>query len=145
RPEVESIELLAVRAEVAEEAKAQVLVEEDEAAELAVERLDAGPHGGEVVVRREIAQVPLDEELRQADVLLVARRAFAHVGVDDAALVDLQEVEVEDAGGAELPVARLEGGVALEHRQRQDEVVAHEELVGIAEVVGGIRVGGAGT
>src|SRR5262249_57593542 len=131
---VEGGELVMVGAEVTEDPRAQVLVDEDESAEVADELLDAQTSGGEVVVGREVAEVVLDEELGEADVLLVARGPLAHVGVDDAALVHLQEVEVEDAGGAKLPVARLERGVALEHRERQDEVVVEEELVRVAEV-----------
>ena len=59
--------LVAIGRVVAEEADAEVRVGEDEAAEVAVERLRPGADGDEVVVRREVAQLPLVEELLQRE------------------------------------------------------------------------------
>src|ERR1044071_1373587 len=59
--------LEAVGGVVAEQAKTEVRVGEDEAAEVAGERLHAGPERDEVVVRREVAQLALVEDLLQRD------------------------------------------------------------------------------
>src|SRR6185369_17897270 len=93
---------------VAEEARADVRVAEDEAAEVAVERLLADADRGEVVVRREVAQLPFVEELLQRYVLAGAARAAAHVGLDDAVLFDRDAREVRDQCGADALADRLE-------------------------------------
>src|SRR5687768_13453628 len=55
--------LVAIGRPVAEQAEAEVGVGEDEAAEIAGERLDAGAEGNEIVVRPEVSKFALVEEL----------------------------------------------------------------------------------
>ena len=88
--------LVAIGGVVAEDAHAEVRVVEDEAAEVAVERLRADADGDEVVVRREVAQLPFVEELLQREVAVGARRAAADVGLDEAVLAQMDVVEVAD-------------------------------------------------
>ena len=87
--------LVAVGRVVAEEADAEVGVAEDEAAEVADERLRAGADRDEVVVRREVAQLPLVEELLHArgspSVRVVPRRTS---GLTSAVLAQVDVVEV---------------------------------------------------
>ena len=59
------VELVAVGEPRAEQAHAAVDVGEDEAAEVADERLRAGPHRDEVVVGAEVGELRLDEPLLQ--------------------------------------------------------------------------------
>src|SRR5256885_16162083 len=80
--------LEAVRGVVTEEAHAGVGVAEDEAAEVAGERLRAGADGEEVVIRREVAQLPLVPDLLQGQKAVSAPGASAHVRLDDGVLLD---------------------------------------------------------
>src|SRR4051812_48981303 len=50
--------LIAIRGVVAERAHAEVRVVEDEAAEVAVERLRTDADGNEIIVRRQVAELP---------------------------------------------------------------------------------------
>ena len=106
--------LIAIRGVVAEEAHAGVGVAEDEAAEVAGERLRAGADGEEVVVRREVAQLALVPDLLQREKAVGAPGAAPHVGLDDGVLLDAQVVEVGDERCFEPLRGRLERGVAFE-------------------------------
>src|SRR4030095_16235006 len=81
RPEVRGVELLPVGAQVAEEPGAQRAVTEDEAPEVADEVLDSEPRGDEVVVRRQVAEVVLEEQLLEAGEGIVARHPLPAVAV----------------------------------------------------------------
>src|SRR5439155_24380091 len=111
RTEVGEVVLVAVRAVVAEEADAEVVVGENEAAEVAAEALDPRAGGNEVVPRGEIGDVVLDERLLQRDVIVFACRPPGGIDIDRVSLADVDVVDVEDRRQAELPVTRLEGGV----------------------------------
>ena len=115
--------LVAIRGVVAEEAHAEVRVGEDEAAEVAGERLRAGADGDEVVVRREVAQLALVEELLQREAAVGALGAAAHVGLDDGVLLDAHVIEVGDERRFHALRDRLERGVALEEIAGEDEVL----------------------
>ena len=128
---------------VAEQAHAEVGVGEDEAPEIAAERLDPQPHGDEVVVRGEIAELVLAEELLEGGEAAGARDPLAHVDVDGAIFLGVKVVEVVHAGRPERPVAGPKAGIALEQLERENEVLAEEQLVAAAEDVGAIRIGGA--
>ncbi len=62
---------------------------------------------------------------------VVAHRALGRVGVGDANFVDLQARVGEDRGEAELEIGRLERGVALDQRERADQVLG-DHLCGTA-------------
>ena len=143
RAKVDDVELVAVGAEIAEEPGAQVVVAEDEAAEVAGERLDADARRDEVVVGAQVAEVVLDEQLLEAHLAVQAGRALPDVDVDHAGVPGVEVVDVEDRGHTQLPVARPEGRVALEELQGDDEVLIEVELIAGAEELGPSRLRGA--
>ncbi len=143
RTEVGGVELMPIGAQVAEQAEAELVVAEDEAAKVAGERLNARAGRQEVVMGAEIAQVVLDEELLKTHVAVETRGALAHVDVHDAGFLRVQVVEVEHRGDPELPVPRLECGVALEELQRQDEILIEKDLVARPEELGLTAIGRA--
>ncbi len=147
--EERQVELVAVRLVGAEEARAEVGVGEEETAEVAVERLDAGAHRDEVVVRGEVGELQLAEQLLHRDEAVRAAGALAHVGVDDAVLGHAQVVDVRDEARLDPPVDRPEGGVALEQVGRQGDGLGGQELPVTAEELqapgpGGADPGGGG-
>ena len=142
--EVDGVVLIPIRPEVAEQAEAQLVVAEDEAAEVAGEALDTGPGRDEVVVGTDITQVILDEQLLEALEGVVARGALAHVDVHDARLPGVEVVQVEHGRHADFKVPRLEGRVALEETERQDEVLVDEDLIAGAEELRFSGLGRAG-
>src|SRR6266704_2707634 len=60
--EKREVVLVAVRRPVAEQARAEIRIAEDEATEVARKRLRSDPHGYEVIIRREIVQFALVEK-----------------------------------------------------------------------------------
>ena len=133
--EVGDVPLVAVGVAGAEEPDRAVDVEEEEAAEVVIEELVADPDRGEVIVGAGVEQLGLDEGLLQRPELAGTRRPLEHVGADDPELIDRQVVEVERRGEPDLPVGRLERGVAVVEVERQNEEVGGEVLVGPAEEV----------
>ena len=71
-PERGQIVLEAVVVAVAEQADAELLVVEQEAAEIGLERLDADADGIEIVAVRDVAQVIVDEGFLHAEEVVVA-------------------------------------------------------------------------
>ena len=133
--EIHQVELVAIRELRAEEPDAPVDVREQEAAEVGVERLGAGPDRDEVVVGPQVGELVLDERLLKCPDFSRPRRPLEHVG---AGLRQLAEREVADAQGRgqlDPPVDRLEGGVAVEQVEREREEIEREETVGPAEEV----------
>jgi hypothetical protein len=59
-PEVEDVELVAVRLEVAEQPESELVIVEDEAAKITGEALDAGARRDEVVIGADVEQVVLE-------------------------------------------------------------------------------------
>ena len=127
------VPLVAVPAPGAEQPHAEVGVAEQEPAEVAVERLDAGAHRDEVEVGADVEQLDLAERLLQREVLAPPRAAFLRRDVEDVALAHVDVVEVELRRDAERPVARLERGVALEQLEREDRARQHRVLLALAE------------
>ncbi len=116
------------------------LVDEQQAAEIGGERLDADADGVEVVVVGHVAQVLVDEELLHGDDAVVARRALARIDAQHAHLVDLRAVEVDHRHEAKFVVGRPERRVALDQRQAQDQVLVEQRLPVAAELVVGLRI-----
>src|ERR1041384_8167761 len=127
------VELVAVGLQVAEDAHAAVDVVEDEAAEVADERLGAKGHRDEVVVGAEVGDLLLDEPLLHGAEGAQPVAALADVGADDAQLLADHAVEVERGGDLHAPIDWLEAGVAVKEIEVEREVLAEEELAGPAE------------
>ena len=112
--EEDQVELVAVGQARAEDADGAIGVAENEAAEVAGERLRASPDGDEVVVGTQVGDLALHEVFLEGEPGPAARRALAHIGADHAELLHVQVVDVEDRRQLDTPVDRLEGGVAVE-------------------------------
>src|SRR3989441_7899585 len=74
--EVDGVVLIPIRPEVAEQAEAELVVAEDEAAKVAGEGLNPRAGGNEVVVRAEIAEGVIDEQVLAALAGVEARGAL---------------------------------------------------------------------
>ena len=114
------VPLEAARSPRAEQAHARLRILEDEAAEVAEERLDAGADRDEVVARPDLPQLDLADQLLRPDVIVLAVGALRDVDVDDAALAHRQVVVLRPT------VARIlsrpdEAGVPVEHLERQED------------------------
>ena len=140
---VDEVELITVGAQVAEDSGAESVVAEDEATEVAGERLDAETRRDEVVIGAEVAEVVFDEQLLEAHLTVQTRRALPDVDVHHAGVPGAEIVDVEDRRHAQLPVAWPEGRVALEELQGNDEVLIEEELITGTEEVGATGLIGA--
>src|SRR5262249_47416816 len=112
--EPDEVELVAIREVVAKEAHAAVDVAEDEAAEVADERLAARANGQKIIVGRQVGDLVFGEPLLQREERAIADGAAPDIGADDAELVDLQRVDVERRRQLDAPVDRTERGIALE-------------------------------
>ncbi len=135
--EVGEVELVLVVPEGAEDARAEVVVGVDEAAEVRDERLDADAHGDGVVVRVHVFELHLGEGFLEGELPVGARRAAPRVDVQDALLARADVVR-DAEGGREFdgPLARLEGRVAAEHLKRELEDLIEGEHLGLAEGLG---------
>ena len=114
--EVCEVELIAVVSERAEEACAEVVVGEDEAAEVGDEGLYADAQTDGVVVRVHVFEFDFGEGVFQREVPVRSARAAARVYVDDALLARADVVRQAE-GGRDFyrPLSRLERRVAAEH------------------------------
>jgi hypothetical protein len=119
--EIGSVVFEAIGAEIAEEAEAWLLVDEEEAAKIGVELLDAGTNGDEIVVGAEVSDFVFGEELLEAEVGVEAVGAGADVGADNAEFADVEIVEADFGGDADAPVDGFEAGVAVEEIEGEAE------------------------
>src|SRR5207245_377701 len=87
---------------------AESVVAEDEATEVAGERLDAETRRDEVVIGAEVAEVVFDEQLLEAHLTVQTRRALPDVDVHHAGVPGAEIVDVEDRRHAQLPVGEPE-------------------------------------
>ena len=115
--------MLAVVVAVAEQAHAQLVVLEQEAAEIRLKGLDADADGVEIVAVSDIADVIVDEGFLQRHDAVEPVRRLGRIDIEDAALGDLGVIDVGGDGEAEFDLRRLEGGRALiEVRRRAMKV-----------------------
>ena len=135
--------LIAIRRVVAEGANAEVGVVEDEAAKVAVERLRSDADGDEIVVRRQISELPFVEELLHREVAVGARRPAANVRLDQPVLAQMDVIEIADDRRFPSLRDRFECGVALKKIERGDDVFGEEILVVFAEEHDRVRLHGA--
>src|SRR5262245_65715189 len=94
---------MSVVSEGAEAAGSEIAVAEDEATEVAGERLDAEARRHEVVIGAEVAEVVFDEQLLEAYLTVQTRRALPGVDVDDARVPSVGVGDVEDRRYPQLP------------------------------------------
>ena len=120
--------MVAIVIQVAEDAQAGLLVGKNEAAEIAVEGLDSGARGDEIVVAAEIGQLDFDERFLQSNVAVEPRVSFAHVDVDDAVFLHVEVVDVDLGRDLDAPVDRPERCVAVKQIKRKRQVLAHKKL-----------------
>ena len=132
-PEISRVVLQAIVIQIAKDAKAGLLLGEDEPAKVTGELLNAGAHRNEIVVRAEVGELLLHKRFLQADVGVGARNAFTHVNVDDPLLLHPELIDVEGGSEPDAPIHRLEAGVAVEEIERQADGFLHESLPALAE------------
>src|SRR5215470_924004 len=113
KEKVRGVVLHPVGVQVAEDAHAGLFLGKQQPAKVAAELLDAGTDGNEVVVGAEIGDLLFDERFLQSDVPVGTRCALTDIDVDDPALPRPQLIYVEGGREPDLPVDRLEAGVAV--------------------------------
>ena len=127
--------MVAVGQARAEEADRPIQIAEDEAAEVARERLRAATDRDEVVVGAQVGNLRLDEPLLDRGKAARTPAPLGDVGADDAVFVDLEIVRVEHRRDPQPPVVRLEGPVAVVEFEGEGVVLEKQEAVGVAEEV----------
>ena len=132
---VRDVVLPAVVVARAEQPRTELVVLKQEAAEVRRERLDADAETVEVEVVGDVAQMLVDERRLDAEVMVVARRALARIGIHALQRFELDIVVAEHRREAELVVRRLEDGVALVIDELGREILDRCPLVGAAEHV----------
>ena len=121
--------LPAVVVVIAENTNAQVGVVENETAEIAHERLNAGAHGNEIVVVRQIAQMNFGERLLQSIEFPFASRPVLRIRIDDVSLLHGDVVMIVNSEKAQRPIDRLEGGLAFEKIDTDGKIVRVKKLI----------------
>ena len=130
--------------DVAEEARAQVEVAEDEAAEVGDEGLDARAQRDEVVVAARWSASLTSPKASSSEKSWRRRVSPSRTSTSTRfRSLTLQVVEVEGAGGLEGPGLGLEGGLAREQLGGEEGPRGGEELVAVAEELEAARVRGA--
>src|ERR1700728_2989552 len=147
--EIGDVVLPPVRIQVAEQTHAGLLFYEQEAAKVAMESLDAGPHRNEIVIRAQVVQLHFGERFLQSEMRIQARGAFAHVHIDDAEFLHIQIVQADDGRDADAPVHRTKRSIAVKQVEGKRKSLIEEDLVAFAEKIAASRprradVGGRG-
>src|SRR5438105_5499716 len=131
--------LPAVVVVIAENPDAEVRIVENETAEIAHERLNAGTKGNEIIVVRQIAQVEFAEGFLQRPEFFFAGRAVLRIWIHHVPLLHLEVVVIVNAEHAHGPIDRLERGLALEKIDTDREIVRPEILLAPSEKLGAVR------
>ena len=134
-PDRRQIVLEAVVVAIAEQADAELLVLEQEAAEIELEGLDADPDRVEIEPVRDVAQMVVDEEFLDAERMIEAVGAARRLDVEDAALADIDIIDVVGERQPVLDMRRDEGGVALDQGEAGDEGLGEDQGAIVAEDV----------
>src|SRR5580693_10049176 len=121
--------------QVAEETHAGLFFHKKETAKIAVERLNAGAHGNEIVIRAQVVQLHLGEGFLQTDMRIQARGALAHVHVYDAEFLHVQIIQADYRRDANAPIHWTERGVAVKKIKRKRKSLIEEKLVALAEKI----------
>ena len=122
---------------------ASVLVREQEAAEIRVERLGAGADRDEVVIGPQVGEFVFDEQVLERPDRAGTVRPVEHVRTGLGHLAEREVADAQGRGHLDPPVDRLERGVAVEEIEGYREEVQREEAVGPAEEVPRERALGA--
>src|SRR2546421_7733540 len=134
-----NVVLPAVIVVIAENPDAEIGVVENETAEIADERLNAGAQGNEIVVVGKIAQMEFAERFLQRPEFFFARRAVLRIRIHHIPLLDVEIVVIVNAEHAHGPIDRLERGLALEKIDTDREIVRPEILLAPSEKLGAVR------
>ena len=102
-----------IRIEVAEETNARLLFYKQEAAKIAVERLNACAHRHEIEIRADVVQLDFAKSFLQSDMRIEARRAFAHIHIDDAEFLHREIIQADHRRDANAPIHRTERRIAV--------------------------------
>ena len=78
---VGGVELVPVVVEVSEEARTRFLIEEDKAAKIAIEGLNAGAKGNKVVVVAQVRELLLDKGFLKSKVRVEPGGSLPHIGI----------------------------------------------------------------
>ena len=141
-PERGQIELDAVVVAVAEQAHAELVVVEQETAEVRLERLDAHAQADEIEpLRIEPADVIINEGFLQADEAIGALGALRGFDIEHAPFGHFDMVDIARNRDAVFDDRRLERGFTLEQREPGDESLRENKAMAAAESVVGIGVG----
>src|SRR5579872_4260941 len=136
--EVRGVVLIPVGVQVSKDSQAGLLVEEDESAEIAVEGLNAGAGGDEIVGMGEVGELGFDERFLQADMRIDACGSFADVDIHDAGFLDGEIVDVDFGSELDPPVDGTESCIAVKKVGRKRQVFVHGELAESSEESGAL-------
>ena len=131
--EISEVVLPAVRVQVAKDAHARLLLNEEEPAKVAAKRLDARAHREKVIVGAEVPQLQLEKRLLQTGLGIQPVGAAAHINIDNAELPRRDVVDVDRRCHPQSPVNWPERGVPAEQVQGKAERLQHRQLLAPAE------------
>ena len=134
-PEGGEVELEAVAVAIAEQPHAQLLIVEQEAAKVALKRLDADADRHEIVAVGGVAQMVIDERLLHADEAVEPVARLARVDRQHAAFGHIRVIDVEGEAHAIFDLGRLERGRALDQRRADQEGLRDDIARILAEYV----------
>ncbi len=99
--------------QIAEDADAGLLFDENKAAKIAVESLNPRSHGDEIVIGTDVVKLSLSEGFLQANVSFESRSAAANIHVHDSQFAHFQVVQANHRSDANPPIDRAERSVAM--------------------------------
>ncbi len=81
----------------------------------------------------------LGKRFLQSDIGARSGGPITHIGIDHAAFVHREMVEIEGRRHLQEPVERSERGIPFEELQAQHDILPYKELIVTAEKVGAVR------
>src|SRR5690348_17275834 len=135
--EIRGVELHAIVVRRSKNARAEIVVGKDKAAEIGNKRLNARTHGNEIIVRINVEELHFTKRFFERGVPVNAIRAAPHVDVDDAVLARVEIIRHAERGRKlDGPIARLERSVAVKELEAELQRLGCRELFGTAEELG---------
>src|SRR5262249_913686 len=137
---VRRVVLNAIGVQVSKQTQTGLFGGEQQPTEVAIERLNAGPNGNEIIIGAQAGDFVLEEGVLQSSMRVRTSGALANVDVHDAAFPCPKLIEVEGRRDPDLPVHGLEAGVAVQQVKRQANGFLEQSLAALAEELAAARV-----
>ncbi len=121
--EARDVELIAVGVKRPEYPQTRLLVGKNEPPKIAVETLNSGARGNEIVIGTQVFEFDFDETFLHAEVRVEARGSGGRIGIHDPQFARCEIIHVLFRGDSDAPVRRTKGCVSMKELCRKREVL----------------------